>query len=207
MTSTPFGRPSRGARAGWLAPVALVTLVGALAAWTLSGRPGGGPQAQTTTASTTPPPAAATPAPSTSTAPALPSPTATPIPEPLRQEVIAAYQRYWQVLSDARWRLDAGALPQVLADPALERERQFIADLQTEGRAAVTWVSHSFRVVSADDVTALVYDEFSSRSYPVDPSTKEPLFPTPDAGVTRKLATELRKIDGTWKVVDGERYD
>ncbi len=207
MTSTPFGRPSRGARAGWLAPVALVTLVGALAAWTLSGRPGGGPLAQTTTASTTPPPAAATPAPSTSTAPALPSPTATPIPEPLRQEVIAAYQRYWQVLSDARWRLDAGALPLVLADPALERERQFIADLQTEGRAAVTWVSHSFRVVSADDVTALVYATNSLAGATLSIKHQGAFIPHARRGCYPQAGHRVAQIDGTWKVVDGERYD
>jgi hypothetical protein len=89
--------------------------------------------------------------------------------------------------------------------PALEREREQIADLQARGVAAVIEAEHEVGLLSLSPEEAELYDEYLNRSYLVDPATKEPVgVPEPEKVV--KVSFRLRKIDGIWKVVDSERH-
>jgi len=93
----------------------------------------------------------------------------------------------------------------VMAGPALEREREQIADLEARGVAAVIEADHEVGLLSLTPEEAELYDEYLNRSYLVDPATKEPVgVPEPEEIV--KVSFRLKKIDGVWKVVDSERH-
>ena len=130
-----------------------------------------------------------------------------PIPLELRHEIEGAYVRYWNVRADAALTLDPSHLPEVAAGDRLEREREEIAQLQAEGRAAKVVVDLQFRVVQATETTATVYDDFKNFSYAVDRNTKTPLVEPPRAAEIHVVSFEMQKIDGVWKVVDGTRYE
>ncbi|MCC6177467.1 MAG: hypothetical protein IT305_19385 [Chloroflexi bacterium] len=123
----------------------------------------------------------------------------------LLEEIQAAYSTFWEIRAEAAFNLDVSRLPEVLDGPALEREREQIADLQARGVAAVIEAEHEVGLLSLSSEEAELYDEYLNRSYLVDPTTKEPVgAPEPEEVV--KVSFRLRKIDGIWKVVDSERH-
>jgi hypothetical protein len=166
-------------------------------------RPSAAPTVAATRSPSTATPATATAAPTTSQA----TPTAVPIPLELRHEIEDAYERYWQVHADAALTLDPSHLPEVLAGDKLENERQLVAQLRAEGRAAKVIVGLDYRVVRATETSATVYDDYKNYSYLVDPNTKAPLVDPPAVPEIHVVSFELQKIDGMWKVVDGARYE
>ena len=123
----------------------------------------------------------------------------------LLEEVEAAYSKFWNVRTDAALNLDISHLPDVMAGPALERERQQIGDLQARGVAAVIEGDHEVGLLSLAPDEAEVYDEYVNRSYLVDPVTREPVG-APEPEETVKVSFRLQKLDGVWKVVDSERH-
>jgi hypothetical protein len=156
---------------------------------------------------TQPVPTAAPPAATAAPTAVPPTPTAVPIPTDLRHEIEDAYVKYWRVRADAALTLDPSHLPEVAAGDHLEQEREEIAQLQAEGRAAKVIVDLQFRVVQATDTTATVYDDFKNFSYAVDKNTKAPLVEPPRTAEIHVVSFELQKIDGVWKVVDGTRFE
>ena len=123
----------------------------------------------------------------------------------LLDELQAAYSTFWDVRAEAAFNLDVSRLPEVMDGPALEREREQIADLEARGVAAVIEVEHEVGLLSLSPDEAELYDEYLNRSYLVDPATKEPVgAPEPEEVV--KVSFRLKKIDGVWKVVDSERH-
>ena len=164
-----------------------------------------------TTPTATPSAPSATPVPPTPTV-SLPwatpgGPTPTPLPVALSNEISEAYLHFWAVRSDAAYELNPELLPQVTAGDQLVREQQEIERLRLQGQAAVTLVDHSFQPVYVDQGRAIVFDIYRSRSYVVDASTRLAPAPTPDAHRQVRIAFELRRIDGIWKVTDSERFD
>lgn len=140
---------------------------------------------------------------------AAPSPDSGPGPieidVALLEEVEAAYSTFWGVRAEAAFNLDASRLPEVMDGPALEREREQIADLRARGVAAVIEADHEVGLLSLSQEEAELYDEYLNRSYLVDPATKEPVgAPEPEEVV--KVSFRLKKIEGVWKVVDSERH-
>jgi len=142
-----------------------------------------------------------------------PIPAPSPVPNPddievdaaLLEEVEAAYSKFWAVRVEATATLDVSRLPEVLDGPALEREREQIADLHARGVAAVIEAEHEVGLLSLTQDEAELYDEYLNRSYLIDPTTREPVgAPEPEEVV--KVSFRLRRIDGVWKVVDSERH-
>jgi hypothetical protein len=127
-------------------------------------------------------------------------------PASLQREIETAYLRFWEVRAEALFIPDASRLPEVMAGPALDREREQIDQLRARGQAAKLVVEHHIALRSAGPTTAVVYDEYVNKSYLVDAQTKEPVG-TPGPGGIAKVSYVLEKIDGSWKVVDGVVYE
>ena len=125
---------------------------------------------------------------------------------PLEREIEDAYLRYWDVLKQAYLNLDTSHLAEVMAGAELSRQEQDIHALQAKGRAAKLEVDHRIAFLDSSSERAIIYDEYLNRSIFVDPVSKQEI-PTKEAPATQKISFEMRKIDGTWKVVDGRRHD
>ncbi|MCC6178019.1 MAG: nuclear transport factor 2 family protein [Chloroflexi bacterium] len=148
----------------------------------------------------TPPAAEATP-PSTPTAQ---KPTATPDPE---AEVLAAYERYWEVYAEALRNRDDSQLDEVMTGPRLERGLAEIAELVADGRAVEQVVHLNPIIVEIVGDQAVVLDEYENYSYYVDPATHQPLRPTPSTPQVLRDTVTMQRIDGVWKVFDGIRQE
>jgi hypothetical protein len=123
---------------------------------------------------------------------------------PLAQQVFAAYQRYWQVYSDALLNLDTSQVSQVATGDELDRIQQEVAGFHAKNHALRVVVDHHFFVFDVTPNDAKVYDETRDRSYTVDPVTKQP--PTgPDQADIEKDIYFLQAVDGTWKVTKSVR--
>lgn len=125
---------------------------------------------------------------------------------PLEREVEDAYLRYWDVLKQAYLSLDTSRLGEVMAGAELSRQEQQIRDLQSKGRAAKLEVDHRIAFANISPERAVVYDEYLNRSLFLDSATKQEL-PTKEQPEIEKLSFEMRKINGTWKVIDAARHD
>jgi len=157
-------------------------------------------------ATAAPTPAAATTNPG---AAATPRPT---VPPELSAEVSQAYLRYFQVTADAFLNLDPSSLSEVAVDGELTALEKNISDLRSQGRALSTNVQHNFVVISVDGDQAQVADQYRDSSLFVDPSTHDPLpgqdVPnSPDTAPLVKVVYQLQRVDGTWKVAGGTRYE
>jgi hypothetical protein len=125
---------------------------------------------------------------------------------PLEIEIEAAYRKYWEVRADALLNLNESRLSEVMAGAELERSRQQVAELKSQGRAAKIVVDHMLAFLQVSERQAQLYDYYTNRSYVVDAATKQPIQ-TPGPGGIAKVSYDLQKIDGVWKVVDGRRHD
>jgi hypothetical protein len=135
------------------------------------------------------------------------SPTGLPVASsPLEREIEQAYLKYWDIRSEALYNLDPRRLPEVMAGAELEREQQQVSELKAQGRAVKTDVEHRIAFVRVGEANAELYDEYVNRSYLIDAQTKQAIR-TPGPGGTAKVSYRLQKIDGVWKVVDGQRFD
>lgn len=136
--------------------------------------------------------------------PTVPPPGPTP-PPALAEEVLAAYQRFWQVKTDALLNLDGSNLDEVAIDSALTGIRGEIEQDRAVGRAVLTDVQHNSVPYWVQGDDAAVVDIFRDSSIYVDPTTHEPLpgevHPTTPAEAPEfKQVYRLRRVDGTWKV-------
>lgn len=126
----------------------------------------------------------------------------------LEQEIEQAYLRFNYVLAEAELNLNTSQLPDVLAEPALGRYIRLIEEWQSEGRALKVEIEHNYRVGAHSSTEATVVDRYTNRSYWVDPQTKQPLNPDQLGSEQVSMsAYTMRKIDGTWKVIDVERIE
>jgi hypothetical protein len=164
------------------------------------------PQIATPAATTAPTPPAALSATSSG---ATPVPTVAP---KLAAEVSDAYLRYFQVSADALLKLDSSRLADVATDGELSALAQSIDDDRAQGRALKTDVQHNFVVLSVQNDEAEVADQFRDSSFFVDPVTQEVLpgqvIPnSPDTAPLVRIVYRLQRIDGTWKVTAGTKYE
>jgi hypothetical protein len=116
------------------------------------------------------------------------------------QAVSQAYLHYWDVYSNALYALDPSHLEDVLAGDELNRSRDAIDSLRSEGHAAKTEVQHHFAIIALTEDTATIQDEFLNKSYLVDATTRQ-AFQTPTSGNPETISCQLKLLDGTWKVV------
>lgn len=174
--------------------------------------------APTALAAPTPAPvAAATAKPSQRGVP-LGTPSATSVPvslptptEDQAAEIAAAYEQYFNVTSEALLNLDPSKLGDVAADQELVALQQNIQDDKAQGRALDTNVEHDFYVIGYESDEAEVADRYKDSSIYVDPSTHAPLPgqvapASPDVAPAVSVIYHFQRIDGTWKVVSGERF-
>lgn len=140
----------------------------------------------------------------TSSTPTVPQPTATPDPE---AEVLAGYERYWEVYAEALRNRDDSRLDEVMTGPRLERGLQEIAGLVADDRAVEQVVHLNPIVVEIVGDQAVVFDEYENFSYYVDPATHQPLRPTPSTPQVLRDTVTMHRIDGVWKVFDGIRQE
>jgi hypothetical protein len=142
-----------------------------------------------------------------------PAPTLRPtVPPALDAEVSRAYLRYFQVSADALLALDPTGLDEVAANGELEALQKDIEADRAQGRALRSSVQHEFLVLSAEGDSAQVADRYRDSSIYVDPATRQPLPgqvapASPDKAPEVRVIYTLRRIDGVWKVVGGERYE
>jgi hypothetical protein len=124
---------------------------------------------------------------------------------PLHREIAEAYLRYWDVLTQAHFDVDASRLGEVLAGVELERTENDIRRLRAEGRASRLEVELHFRILQATPNDAVVADQYVNRSVYVDAVTKQEI-PTKEPPSVTKIDVQMRKLDGVWKVVDVARH-
>jgi hypothetical protein len=116
-------------------------------------------------------------------------------------EIAEAYCRHWEVLARAQYDLDTSRLGEVMAGAELARAEEDIRRLRANGRAVRIAVDLNFRVTNATPDAATVYDEYVNRSVFLDAATKQEI-PTKEPPGIVKMSFEMRKFDGTWKVVE-----
>lgn len=136
--------------------------------------------------------------------PTLPQPTATPDPE---AEVLAAYTKYWDVYAQALRDRDDSRLSEVMTGPRLQRGTTEIAGLLAENRAVEQVVHLNPIVVQITGDQAVVFDEYENYSYYIDPTSHQPIRPTPSTPQILRDTVTLHRVEGTWKVFDGIRQE
>lgn len=158
-----------------------------------------------------------TPAPSLPVVETAPSSAATPgtLPTPTAEQaadIASAYKKYFDVSTEALLNLDANSLDDVAAGPELRALQQDIDDDRTHGRALQTNVQHDqVYVLNVQGDEADIADRYTDSSIYVNPETHEPLPgqvapASPDVAPAVSVIYHLQRIDGTWKVVSGQRF-
>ncbi|MPZ49735.1 MAG: hypothetical protein GEU75_10665 [Dehalococcoidia bacterium] len=135
------------------------------------------------------------------------APSSAPTPTPtatIEDEVLAAYARYWEAYSQGLLNLDASVVEGVATGDELQRIRQEIANLRSQGRAARIVVTHKPVVIEASNTAARLLDEMVNNSFFVDPVTKDPPAASGSGDVLRDTFY-LERIDGRWMVVRSTR--
>ena len=143
----------------------------------------------------TPPPTTVAAAPSTTRAPSRTSTTLS-----AKAELLAAYNRSWDIYADALRRLDTSELSTAFASHALRLARQEVAEHKAQGKASLVRVTHRARVLLVTATDGVVQDNYTNHSVLIDPVTGVPLEPDPNEVVYQRQS--LRRINGSWKVVE-----
>ena len=146
-------------------------------------------------AESTPPSSTVSVAPSTTAAPSTTSTTLS-----AKAELLAAYERSWNVYADALRRLDPSQLPTVFAGNALKLAQQEVAEHKTSGQPSMVRVTHRARVLLVTATDGVVQDHYTNHSVLVDPATGKPTEPDPNEVVYQRQS--LRRTNGVWKVVE-----
>lgn len=122
----------------------------------------------------------------------------------LEDEVREAYLRYWEGYGEALLELDPTHAEDVAAGAELDRIREEIETLRSQGVALRTVVEHNLVVVEASADSATLADEITNNSFYVDPETKEPPQASGSGEVLRDTFF-LEKVGGRWVVVRSSR--
>jgi len=128
-------------------------------------------------------------------------PTATPTAE---EEVTAAYLGYWQAYEKALLNLDPSLVELVASGAELQRIREEVAILSSQGVALRVVVNHNPVVIEANGNSASLIDDMVNNSFYVDPVTKQPPAAS-GSGEKLRDSFRLEKRDGQWWVVSSTR--
>jgi hypothetical protein len=121
------------------------------------------------------------------------------------EQVLQAYNQFWQVRTQALLELDPSQLGSVTAGQVLDGERRAIETLRAQNQAQQVDVEHNARILYASADEAAVEDHYVSHTVLVDAASKTPIEPPPST--SWRLAYRLQKIDGVWKVVESVRVN
>ena len=129
----------------------------------------------------------------------------TPTPRPsVEDEVMAAYTRYWDAYGQALLNLDATLVEGVASGEELQRIREEVEGLRSQGLALRVVVEHNPVILEASANSAVLFDETVNNSFYVDPQTKEP----PEASGSGEILRDtfyFEKVNGQWMVVRSTR--
>jgi hypothetical protein len=115
-------------------------------------------------------------------------------------ELLAAYDRSWQVYADALRRLDPSRLPSAFAGNALRVAREEVAEHKAKRHPSLVRVEHHPKVLRVTGTDAVVEDNYTNHSVLLDPATGRPVEPDPNEVVYQHQS--LKRINGVWKVVE-----
>lgn len=146
-------------------------------------------------AESAPPSTTVSAAPSTTAAPSTASTTLS-----AKAELLAAYERSWDVYADALRRLDPSQLHTVFAGNALKLAQQEVAEHKANRQPSMVRVTHRARVLLVTATDGVVQDHYTNHSVLVDPATGKPTEPDPNEVVYQRQS--LRRTNGVWKVVE-----
>jgi hypothetical protein len=133
------------------------------------------------------------------------APTASPTAAPsVEDQVSQAYLRYWDAYAEALLNLDPALAEGVASGQELQRIREEIETLRSQGVALRVVVEHNSVVLEASENSAVVFDEIVNNSFYVDPETKEPPVGSGSGEILRDTFY-FEKIDGRWMVVRSTR--
>ena len=134
------------------------------------------------------------------------APTATPTPsrDAIVAEVSQAYLAYWDAYADAVLHLDITRVERFASGDELEGIREEIETLRADGIAARIRVEHDFDVISVNEASAVIVDEYVNNSFVVDAKTLAP-EEAEGPGDVIKDTILLERVDGRWVVTRGAR--
>jgi len=154
-------------------------------------------------ATPSPTPTAEPTATATATA-SVPTATATPSRDAIVAEVSQAYLAYWDAYADAVLHLDITRVERFASGAELEGIREEIETLRADGIAARIRVEHDFDVISVNESSAVIVDEYVNNSFVVDAKTLAP-EEADGPGDVIKDTILLERVDGRWVVTRGAR--
>ncbi len=140
------------------------------------------------------------PAPSSGAAPSRGAPVEPTTTRGAEDELLAAYDRSWEVYADALRRLDPSRLPSVFAGNALRAAREEVATQKAKNQPVRVSVVHRPRVLRVTATDGLVEDNYRNHSVVLNPATGAPAEPDPNEVVHQRQS--LKRLDGVWKVVE-----
>lgn len=134
------------------------------------------------------------------------APMATPTPsrDAIVAEVSQAYLAYWDAYADAVLHLDITRVERFASGAELEGIREEIETLRADGLAARIRVEHDFDVISVNESSAVIVDEYVNNSFVVDAKTLAP-EEADGPGDVIKDTILLERVDGRWVVTRGAR--
>jgi len=134
----------------------------------------------------------------------VPTATATPSRDAIVAEVSQAYLAYWDAYADAVLHLDITRVERFASGAELEGIREEIETLRADGIAARIRVEHDFDVISVNESSAVIVDEYVNNSFVVDAKTLAP-EEADGPGDVIKDTILLERVDGRWVVTRGAR--
>jgi hypothetical protein len=146
-------------------------------------------------AKSTPPNTTVSAAPSTTIAPSTTSTTLS-----AKAELLAAYDRSWEIYADALRRLDPSQLSTAFAGNALKAVRAEVATQKARRQPVRINVKHDPKVLLVNATDGVVADEGINHSVVLDPATGQPAEQDPEEPFRERRS--FKHLGGAWKVVE-----
>jgi outer membrane murein-binding lipoprotein Lpp len=117
-----------------------------------------------------------------------------------KAELLAAYNRSWDIYADALRRLDPARLGTAFAGSALKTVQAEVATQKARKQPVRIDVEHNPKILLVTATDGVVADEGINHSVVLDPSTGQPAEQDPDEPFRERRS--LKFLGGAWKVVE-----
>jgi hypothetical protein len=117
-----------------------------------------------------------------------------------KAELLAAYNRSWEIYADALRRLDPSRLPEAFAGSALRAVQSEVASQKAMRQPVRIDVEHHPKVLLITAADGVVGDQGVNHSVVLNPSTGQPAEPDPNERFRERRS--LKFLGSTWKVVE-----
>jgi hypothetical protein len=129
---------------------------------------------------------------------AAPSTTSTTLSA--KAELLAAYNRSWEIYADALRRLDPDRLPAAFSGNALRAVQAEVATQKARRQPVRIEVEHDPKVLLVTATDGVVADEGINHSVVLDPVTDQPTEQDPNEPFRERRS--FKYLDRAWKVVE-----